>query len=354
MSGQLKGISLFSGAGVGEFYLKRAGVDIVVANELIHKRGELYRHIYPEHEMIIGNIQDKFIFKKVLDIAVKNKVRFMIASPPCQGMSVAGKNRKLEEMIEDDRNYLILKVIEMIDELSLDYILIENVPLLLKLKLLFDEKLMTVEEILEFKFSNEYKIESNILDTAEYGTPQSRKRAIIRMYKKNLEWKLPKKSSKIITVRDAIGNLPSIESGEDSGILWHFGRKHKSEQVLWMKNTPTGKTAFDNEKHYPQKIDGTPIKGFKSSYRRISWDEPSPTITIRNDAISSQRNVHPGRLLKDGTYSDARVLSILELIRLTGLPDDWPIPNNTPELLIRQVLGECIPPLLVEALVREI
>ena len=41
-------------------------------------------------------------------------------------------------------------------------------------------------------------------------------------------------------------------------------------------------------------------------------------------------------------------------MRLTGLPDNWPIPDDTPEILIRQILGECIPPLLIEALVKEI
>lgn len=121
-----------------------------------------------------------------------------------------------------------------------------------------------------------------------------------------------------------------------------------------MKHTPTGTSAFANTIYYPQKIDGTKIKGYESSYRRIKWDEPAPTITIRNDAISSQRNVHPGRLLKDGTYSDARVLTPYELMILSSLPKDWGIPDDTSEILIRQVIGECIPPLMVEKIVGEI
>ena len=113
-------------------------------------------------------------------------------------------------------------------------------------------------------------------------------------------------------------------------------------------------SAFMNPIYFPQKKDGTRIKGYESSYRRIRWDEPAPTITIRNDAISSQRNVHPGRLLTDGTYSDARVLTPLELMILNSLPNDWKIPDNTPEILIRQVIGESIPPLLIKKLVGEI
>lgn len=121
-----------------------------------------------------------------------------------------------------------------------------------------------------------------------------------------------------------------------------------------MKNTPTGKSAFSNEVYFPQKEDGTRIKGYESSYRRIKWDEPAPTITIRNDAISSQRNVHPGRLLPNGLYSDARVLTPLELMILNSLPEDWNIPDDTPEILIRQCIGESIPPLMLKKIIRGI
>lgn len=344
----MKGMSLFSSAGIGEYYLSRIGIDIVVANELIHRRAELYEQIYPKSKMIVGDIKEKSVFEKISKVAIENKVEFMIASPPCQGISIAGKNRKIEEMAEDPRNYLITYVVQMIKLVKPKYVLIENVPLLLKLKLFIDDNFKTVEEILTEKFSEFYDIDYRVMDSSDFGVPQIRKRAIIRMKTKGLTWNLPEKVSKKVTVRDAIGDLPSIESGEHSNIKWHFGRKHSRQHILWMRNTPTGMSAFDNREYYPQKKDGTRIKGYNSSYRRIKWDEPAPTITIRNDAISSQRNVHPGRILEDGTYSDARVLSILELMRLNSLPNDWPIPNDTPEILIRQVIGESIPPLFVE------
>ncbi len=69
---------------------------------------------------------------------------------------------------------------------------------------------------------------------------------------------------------------------------------------------------------------------------------------MRNDAISSQRNVHPGRLKPDGTYSDARVLTPLELMIINSMPTDWNIPDDTPEILVRQCIGESIPPLLLK------
>lgn len=350
---RVNGMSLFSSSGIGEYYLSRAGIDIVVANELIPKRAELYKKIYPNHTMVTGDINDKKIFDEVKKNAINNNVEFMIASPPCQGISVAGKNRKLEEMAHDSRNYLIISVVEMIKVIKPKFILIENVPLLLKLKLFFENDFLTVEEILEKEFKNEYTVDYDILDTSDFGTPQVRKRAIIRLYKKGTTWNWPEPQGRKISVKEAIGDLPSLESNQYSGIKWHFGRKHNKDQIEWMKHTPTGHSAFENEVYFPQKKDGTRIKGYESSYRRIKWNEPSPTITIRNDAISSQRNVHPGRKLSNGTYSDARVLSILELMRLTGLPDDWRVPEETPEILLRQIIGECIPPLLIEVLVKE-
>lgn len=151
-----------------------------------------------------------------------------------------------------------------------------------------------------------------------------------------------------VTVREAIGHLPSIEAGESSDIKWHFARKHPARQVEAMAHTPEGHSAWENKDYYPQKENGERIKAYSTTYRRIKWDEPAPTITMRNDAISSQMNVHPGRKNDDGTYSDARVLTPLELMLLSSLPADWNIPDDTPEILIRECIGESIPPLLVK------
>lgn len=349
----LKGVSLFSSAGIGETYLKEIGIDIVVANELIEKRADLYQSVHGESKMICGDITNDSVFNEIIRNS-PDKLDFLIASPPCQGMSVAGKNRNQLTMEKDERNYLITYVVRFIQIKSPTYIMIENVPALLKLKLNYKGSFLTVLEILQKEFGAQYHISAKILDSSDYGVPQTRLRAIIKMNRIGTEWNWPKKESHKVTVEEAIGYLPSLEAGEKSNIKWHFARNHTKDNILWMKHTPTGQTAFSNEVYYPQKSDGTRISGYESSYRRISWDKPAPTITIRNDCIASQRNVHPGRLLEDGTYSDARVLTPLELMLLDSLPKDWPIPDDTPEILIRQCIGESIPPLMVKKIVGEI
>lgn len=352
MKKRLTGLSLFASAGIGETYFKDVGIDIKVANELLEKRANLYRAINPETTVVCGDITKDEVFSKILASCPK-KVDFILASPPCQGMSVAGKNRCQKTMESDERNYLITYVVKVIKATNPDYILVENVPALLKLELNYSGKYRTVLDILQYEFGDQYEIDSMVVDSADYGVPQTRLRAIIKMNRKGKKWSWPLKKDKI-TVRDAIGHLPSLEAGERSEIKWHFARKHSKDNILWMKHTPTGKSAFSNPVYYPQKKDGTRVKGYESSYRRIRWDVPAPTITIRNDCIASQRNVHPGRLLPDGTYSDARVLTPLELMLLNSLPADWNIPDDTPELLIRQCIGESIPPLMLKEIVRGI
>lgn len=347
----MKGLSLFSSAGIGETYFNDVGINIVVANELVEQRANLYKNIAPDVNVICGDITDNDVFQKVMKYSKENNVKFILASPPCQGMSIAGKNRHPDTMISDERNYLITYVVKAIKELAPRYVLIENVPALFKLVLNYKSELRTVLDILNYEFSTDYDIDGKVVDSSDYGVPQTRLRAIIKMNIKGYTWNWPKTEVKKVTVRDAIGHLPSLESGESSDIPWHFARKHDKNNVLWMKHTPTGCSAFSNEKYYPQKKDGTRIKGYESSYRRIKWDEPAPTITMRNDCIASQRNVHPGRLLPDGTYSDARVLTPLELMILDSLPANWNIPNDTPEILIRQCIGESIPPLMLKKIV---
>ncbi len=75
---------------------------------------------------------------------------------------------------------------------------------------------------------------------------------------------------------------------------------------------------------------------------------------MANGSISSQNNVHPGELRDDGTYSDARVLTLKEIFILTGLPSEWHPPKWASQGLIRQVIGEGVPPKLINALLSTI
>ncbi len=334
----INGISLFSNVGIDETYFKDYGIKIAVANEIQPKRCDFYKHLYPDVDMVCGDITNKDIFNNLIDKYKKYNCNFLIATPPCQGMSIAGKMD-----VNDIRNRLIIDTINFIKIVKPDNIIIENVPQILKFTIVIDNSRVKILDYIHSELEPlGYHINYDILNAADYDTPQYRKRAIFLISKIG-QWKFPAKKQHI-TVRDVIGNLPSLESGETSNIPYHNAKTHKCEHILWMTHTPTGKTALDNETHYPQ-INGRKIKAYSTTYKRIDWDRPAPTITMCNGGISSQNNVHPGKPLGNGTYSDARVLTILELMRLTGLPDNWNIPLWASDNFIRQVIGEAFPPL---------
>ena len=344
----MNGVSLFANVGIAETYIKNHDIDIVVANELLENRARFHHELYPECEIIQGDITDETVYKEVLKKAKAKKCDFLIATPPCQGMSIAGK------MAENDpRNSLIKYVVEMIKALQPKHVMIENVTGVLKTYISVSGIKTKITEYIKNELEPlGYFVNPTIVDAADFGTPQSRKRAIF-LISKIAKWELPNKQNRI-TVREVIAHLPSLESGEKSKIQYHYAKIHNNRHIAFLKQTPTGKTALENKIHYPKKEDGTRIKGYSTTYKRIEWDKPAPTITMANGSVSSQNNVHPGRLLKNGTYSDARVLSLKEIFILTGLPDDWNPPEWASENLVRHVIGEGVPPRLINALLASI
>jgi DNA (cytosine-5)-methyltransferase 1 len=377
---KIKALSLFANVGIAETYLEEIGIDVIIANEIDEKRARFYQHLYPKTNMVIGDIADMKIKDKIINISKKNDVELLMATPPCQGMSTAGKKDN-----DDTRNYLIKHAIDIIEAVKPKYVFLENVPGQLRTYINYKNKKMLIPDYVQEVLSNDYIFNDEFLvNAADYGVPQNRERSIILMARKdlNIKWEFPSKDNKIITLEEAIGQLPSLdpelydlsydeqirifpkyELKKEAGLKvskWHYPPKHIHRQVYSMMHTPTGETAFNNiEKFKPKKEDGTPVKGFKNTYKRQCWDRPGYTITMFNRTIGSQDNVHPGRYIgKDAEgydlYSDARVLSIYELMIISSLPKNWDIPEWVSDHFIRQVIGEGIPPLLVKKIMMEI
>lgn len=344
----MNGLSLFSNIGIGETFLIKNNIKIKVANEIIIKRAELYKHLYPETDVIVGDIKNNYIFNEIIDKALYHKCDFIIATPPCQGMSVAGRRIK-----DDHRNSLIKYVVKSVNILNPKYVLIENVPKLEKTFIDVEGQNINIMLFIKDNLKN-YKMKYKVLNCSDYGIPQNRKRVFILLSRNDVKlWDFKIKKEKKKTVEDIISHLPSIESGEKSYLNYHYAIPHNENHILWMKNTPTGKTAFDNKFHYP-KINNRKINAYRSSYRRLRWDKPCSTITTNSNFISSQNKVHPGRLMADGLYSDARCLTPLELILLTGLPKEWSLPDWVSDKLMRTVIGEAIPPKIIYELTKEL
>lgn len=353
MNKKINGVSLFSSAGIGELLLKKSKIKIRLANELIAKRADCYRFLHPDANMIQGDISNEEIKQQIIKDTNSCRAKFLLATPPCQGFSTLGKNKIQKNFATDFRNYLIFDIFEIIDHCDFDYILIENVPNFLKMLFPWKGSFANIISILLDKYKSHYTIDYKVLNSEFYGVPQSRPRCIIKMYKPDLIWGWPKKQ-KIITLKEAIGNLPSLVPGEKSEIKWHYAKKENPRIILAMEHTPTGKSALLNPVYYPKKENGERIKGFHNTFTRMKWDEPAPARTMYSGSMSSHNNVHPGRLLSNGLYSDPRVLTLYETFKVSSIPTNIDFPPKTTDSFIRELIGEAIPPKMLLEIVKMI
>jgi DNA (cytosine-5)-methyltransferase 1 len=345
----MNAISLFSNVGFGEFYLGNSGINVVIANELLPSRCSLYTKLHPKTLCINGDIAEATCRHSIVASCLNyhEPIDLVIATPPCQGMSGANALKKPDDI----RNKLIVYALEVFNDIGAKYMLIENVPNMPNTFINYNNSIVKISDFISKHIPSNFKANFSVLDAKNYQCPQSRKRSIC-LISHNGKWQHPKPHSKIITLRDAIGHLPSLNNNEHSTLPWHFSPNHNSNHVRWMKATPEGQTAFNNTKDYPQK-DGRKIKGFMTTYKRMYWDRPAPTVTMANGSISSQNNVHP---------SDPRVLSIRELLCVCGLPEncldtfahvqpDGSYKYDYSPNFIRKVIGEMFLPMMCKSII---
>ena len=339
-------------------------------------------------------------------------------SPPCQGMSSNGAGRisaairQGKRPEEDERNRLILPGINVLEQLQPDWFILENVRRM-ENTIIRNEK-DEPENILDCLARRlhplGYSIRANVLDFRAYGVPHHRSRLITigcripsqvkehcpvkSVYSKELSpfHSTPTHGSAgkppFVSLRQAIGGLPSLDARDrlvDPDDPYHCVPKWNDKQYFWMEHTPEGQTAFENDRcpdcgelskdrtstscscgfplPRPQVSKGREtrlVRGFRSSYRRMRWDKPGGTLTMNSGVISSDLKGHP---------EQNRVLSIREIILLSTLQN--PLWQKTfsfegikygrmkeeetfSKKLIREVIGESIPPLAMLRIVERL
>lgn len=371
-------VSLFANIGIGEAYLKSLGFNVIAANELEPRRADIYRQIYPETDMICGDITNKDVYSSIVSATKKQKIDVIMATPPCQGMSTAGKQNKF-----DVRNDLFLYAIKLIKDVKPDYFIFENVPGFMTTSILYNEEPRIIPDVIKDLLRTTYTMSFNIVDTQDYGVPQSRTRMILLGTHRRTahKWMMPDTDPEVKTLADAIGDLPIVDpfiyditeeemlkvfpkykQREKDALKispWHMPPHHILRQVITMQHTATGCSAFDNDKYKPRKKNGEIVKGFHNTYSRQRWDTPAYTIAMSNNQISTQNSVHPGRYMGkdsngDDIYSDPRVFTVYELMRIMSIPDDWPIPVTVSKQYLRHIIGEGVPSLLIKKLFSQI
>ena len=259
-----------------------------------------------------------------------------IGCAPCQGFS--SHRKKDHNKPEDARNFLIGKFAEIAMKFNPDFVVMENVPEILtgKYRSHYDE----AKRIFE---SANYHVNQKIYNAAGFGVPQARNRAII-VASKNKSFELPDElleTDNYKTVRDAIGDLPPVASGDICPTdPYHHCSRHRNTTIDIIAQVPHNGGSRPKGIG-PQCLDK--VKGFYDVYGRLSWDKPSVTITRYARNPASGRFSHP---------EQDRGLTIREAARLQSFPDGFLWHGSLGEDF--QQIGEAVPPLLSLAIATQI
>ena len=103
--------------------MKEIGIDVVVANEIDEKRSKFYEHLYPHTHMVCGDITNDLVRDGIVKECKEKDVDMVMATPPCQGMSIAGNMNP-----KDERNQLVYYAVDVILKLKPKFVFLENVP----------------------------------------------------------------------------------------------------------------------------------------------------------------------------------------------------------------------------------
>lgn len=364
-------ISLFSCAGVGCFGFKKAGFECIATNELIERRLNVQKFNNKckyESGYICDDITTNVTKEKIFTEIKKweklgnDRVDVLIATPPCQGMSVANHKKAENEII---RNSLVVESIHLIKKINPRFFIFENVAAFMKTGCTApDGTIKTIGDVIYEELSDKYIIVSRILNFKNYGSNSSRTRTVVIGVSKELsEYVTPIELYPTYveetSLRQVIGNMPKLEWGEIcSTDFYHAFRTYPEKMRCWIHDLKEGESAFDNEDELkrPHKIiDGNIVPNIQKNgdkYTRQYWDKVAPCIHTRNDQLASQNTVHP---------EEDRVFSIRELMKIMTIPDDFKWVDKSlnelnslsdkskrallkkEEIKIRQSIGEAVP-----------
>lgn len=348
---EFKILDLFCGAGGFSYGMeKNKHFKTVIALDNDEYAGNTFKKNMPDTEVIIGDITNNDLKKEIIELAKKKDVSMIIGGPPCQGFSNKGKKLGLD----DPRNFLFREYLNFVEVLQPEVFVIENVKTLLS-----TSNGWFKEEIINTIVNLGYEVDYGVLKASDYGVPQARERAIFICSKiKKISLPIATIESNV-TVRDAIEDLSYLNSGEgdfkqeykteptseyqimmrnDSEYLYnHKASQHKQVAIDKLRMIPPEK----GKEYLPPELLGK--QKFKSTWGRLKWDEPSPTIDTRFDAASNGTNNHP--------YLH-RAITPREAARLQSFDDKFIF--HGAKVHIRKQIGNAVPPLMAKAIADKI
>ncbi|MCT4637219.1 MAG: DNA cytosine methyltransferase [Bacteroidales bacterium] len=330
---------LFAGVGgLSQGFISK-GFEVEFAIEYDSNIAKSYKLNHPSTSVYDEDIQN--INFKELKSKHKN-IDVIVGGPPCQGFSQKGKRLS----INDERNFLFKRFIDAVAIFKPKYFVLENVP-----NILTTEKGFFKEQIIKGFEELGYKVNSKVLNASDFGIPQNRRRAFFigSLNGELLDFPTPKE--KRTTIKEAIYDLPFINSGEgddfyhyhkpsvsdyqkklrknSKGIYNHISTNHSKLALERLALIPKGKgKEVLPEQHKTKSI-------YSGTWSRLLEDDIASTITTRFDTPSSGLFTHP--ILN-------RCLTVREAARIQSFSDKF-IFYGTKTNQMKQV-GNAVPPML--------
>jgi DNA (cytosine-5)-methyltransferase 1 len=364
-------ISLFSSAAIGCFGFKQNGFNCIATNEILTKRLNIqkynnkckYETGYLGGDISTEETQNR-LFDEIKKWKLKHKINqpdVIIATPPCQGMSVAN-HKKNNEM---KRNSLVVESIKITRDVNPKFFIFENVrAFLTTICTDVDGIEKPIKEAIKLNLGGKYNILSKVVNFKDYGSNSSRTRTLVIGVRKDLPNISPfdvfPEKQKPKTLRELFADLQKLDKmGEISKRdIFHSFRQYNTRMLPWIENLKEGESAFQNTEkdRIPHQIKNGEVVVNQSKngdkYARWYWDKEGPCVHTRNDILASQNTVHP---------SENRVFSIRELMLMMSVPGTfrWTALSNEhlnslsaekkilflkkEELNIRHCIGEAVP-----------
>lgn len=285
-------IELFAGAGGTALGMENAGIKHVLLNEFNKDAAATLRENFAGANVIEGDVHslhfDEF----------KNKVDIVQAGFPCQAFSYAGNRKGFEEA----RGTLFFEFARCVKETNPKIAVGENVRGLLN-----HDNGKTLKTMIKVFDELGYRVQYRVLRSQYLDVPQKRERLIILAVRKDLDipFVFPKEKNYTISLREALKDCPPSD-----------GQKYPEKKIKIMEKIPEGgywkDLSIEDQKSYMGA--SFYLSGGKTGMaRRLSWDEPSLTLTCAPAQKQTER-CHP---------SETRPLNVREYARIQTFPDNW-------------------------------
>lgn len=351
-------IDLFCGAGGLSEGFRQAGYHVLAGNDFFESAGETFAATHREATFLPGAIQQYSTDDLLLAAGLNSgELDVLVGGPPCQGFSVYNHQRGLH----DERSSLYREYLRIVAGLKPNWIVLENVT-----GMTSAGGGAAVGAILDGLRDLGYEVEAQILKAEEFGVPQERRRIVFIGNRIGLPIEFPKQTHgpgllPLVTVRDAIGDLPRLANGDGCGAK-AYAEEPKSGFQAEMRSgshcvgnhfpAKLGKVNLERLKHIPEggswrdiPFDLLPegMKRAKRSdhtkrYGRLSWDGLASTILTKCDP-------HWGAYFHP---EQDRTITVREAARLQSFPDWFEFQGSRTAQYVQ--VGNAVPPLLGKAI----